>query len=87
MVHITIPLDDALVSVTEEAAQTAGYATTEEYLTDLIARNSERFVARKKGLEDLNQQILDGVNSGLGRPVDDRLFAELSAIADGKPAD
>ena len=76
MATMNISLTDDLKQFVDEQVAEHAYASTSEYLRDLIRK--QRDIAKLRGM------LLEGVNSGPATPVDDTFFAELRDIAEGR---
>lgn len=75
MGSMNVSLPDELRSYVEQRVREEGYATSSEYVRDLIRRDRAR--------ERLRAMILDGIESGPARFVDENEFDELVAALDG----
>ena len=75
MATMNISLTDDLKQFVDEQVAEHAYASTSEYLRDLIRR--QRDIAKLRGM------LLEGFNSGPSAPADDAFFAELRDIAEG----
>ncbi len=69
MATMNISLTDDLKKFVDEQVAEHAYASTSEYLRDLIRK--QRDVAKLRGM------LLDGFNSGPGRLADDTFFEEM----------
>ena len=76
MATMNISLTDDLKQFVDEQVAEHAYASTSEYLRDLIRK--QRDVAKLRGM------LLEGFNSGPSGPADDTFFAELRDIAEGR---
>lgn len=75
MATMNISLTDDLKQFVDEQVAEHAYASTSEYLRDLIRK--QRDIAKLRGM------LLDGFNSGPGQVADDAFFAGLRGIAEG----
>ncbi len=73
MTTMNVSLPDELKAFVDQQVAAHGYASTSEYLRDLIRK--------QRDIEQLRQMLLDGANSGPGKRIDDAWFAELRAKA------
>lgn len=71
---MNVSLPEELKAFVDEQVATHGYASTSEYLRDLIRK--------QRDIEQLRQKLLEGANSGPGKVIDDAWFAELRARAE-----
>lgn len=69
MSTMNISLPDALKVFVDEQVSSRGYATSSEYVRELIRRDQDR--------QNLRSLLLDGGASKLGEPVDEAYFAAL----------
>nr|WP_234908450.1 type II toxin-antitoxin system ParD family antitoxin [Rhizobium rhizogenes] len=69
MSAISIYLPDALRSFVDEQASTHGYATSGEYIRELIRQDQDR--------SNLRKLLFDGSSSPATSPVDAAYFADL----------
>jgi antitoxin ParD1/3/4 len=74
ILHLSLP--ETLRAFVEAQAVDRGLETADEYVRELIQRELAH--------EQLRAMILEGANSGPGRPADDAYFAELYARARGE---
>lgn len=74
---MNISLPDDLKAFVDEQVAAQGYASTSEYLRELIRK--------QRDIEQLRQKLLDGANSGPGKVIDDAWFAELHQRAKRRP--
>ena len=68
---MNVSLPDELKVFVDQQVAANGYASTSEYLRDLIRK--------QRDIEQLRQMLLEGANSGPGKAIDDAWFAELRA--------
>jgi antitoxin ParD1/3/4 len=73
MTTMNVSLPDELKAFVDQQVAAHGYASTSEYLRDLIRK--------QRDIEQVRQMLLDGANSGPGKRIDDAWFAELRAKA------
>lgn len=73
MTTMNVSLPDELKAFVDQQVAAHGYASTSEYLRDLIRK--------QRDIEQVRQLLLDGANSGPGKRIDDAWFAELRAKA------
>jgi antitoxin ParD1/3/4 len=73
MTTMNVSLPDELKAFVDQQVAAHGYASTSEYLRDLIRK--------QRDIEQLRQMLLEGANSGPGKRIDDAWFAELRAKA------
>jgi antitoxin ParD1/3/4 len=79
MSTMNISLPEPLKRFVDSQVESGSYGTSSEYVRMLIRREQER--------EALRQLILDGINSGPTKAVDDAYFDELRELArTGRPA-
>lgn len=76
MATMNISLTDDLKAFVDAQVAEHAYASTSEYLRELIRK--------QRDIEKLRGMILEGFNSGAGRVADDAFFEELRDIAEGK---
>lgn len=72
MASINISLPDSLLAFLKEQVKKCGYSTASEYLRDLLRAARER-----KANEHLDRLLLEGLESGEGRVVDDAFWKEF----------
>ena len=72
MATINISLPDALRKFVEEQVKKYGYGTASEYFRDLL-----RAAWQRKANEHLDQLLLEGLESGKGRVVDENFWSEF----------
>lgn len=72
MASINISLPDSLRKFLDEQVKKCGYSTASEYVRDLLRAASQR-----KANEHLDQLLLEGLESGEGRIVDDEFWSEF----------
>lgn len=73
MTTMNVSLPDELKAFVDQQVAAHGYASTSEYLRDLIRK--------QRDIEQLRQMLLEGANSGPGKRIDDAWFAKLRAKA------
>jgi antitoxin ParD1/3/4 len=78
MTTMNVSLPDELKAFVDQQVAAHGYASTSEYLRDLIRK--------QRDIEQLRQMLLEGANSGPGKRIDDAWFAELRAKAGRRTA-
>jgi antitoxin ParD1/3/4 len=78
MSTMNVSLPEELKAFVDEQVAAQGYASTSEYLRDLIRK--------QRDIERLRQMLLEGANSGPGKVIDDAWFAELRARAKRRAA-
>lgn len=66
MVKLKITLPDDLKAFVKAQVSENGYASNSQYLSELIRH--------RRDAEELRQKLLNGINSGLGEAVDEKLF-------------
>lgn len=76
MATMNISLTDDLKQFVDAQVAEHSYTSTSEYLRELIRK--------QRDVEKLRGMLLEGFNSGPGQIVDDRFFAELREVAEGK---
>lgn len=76
MATMNISLTDDLKQFVDEQVAEHAFASTSEYLRDLIRK--QRDITKLRGM------LLEGFNSGPATPADDTFFAELRDIAEGR---
>lgn len=76
MTTMNISLPDALKAFVDEQVATRGYASSSEYVRDLLRREREHAA--------LAALLREGAESGAGVPVDDAFFARMRARARGE---
>ena len=69
MSTMNVSLPRTLKAFVDEEARRRGYASSSEYVRELIRRDQERLALR--------QQLLEGAASPLAETVDGRYFADL----------
>ncbi len=79
MTTMNISLTDDLKQFVDAQVSAQGYASTSEYLRDLIRK--------QRDVERLREILLEGANAGPGRIADETFFAELRDIARGRTRD
>lgn len=72
MASINISLPESLLAFLKEQVKKYGYSTASEYMRDLLRAARER-----KANERLDQLLLEGLESGEGRVVDDEFWNEF----------
>lgn len=72
MSTMNISLPDDMKAFVDEQVRINGFATTSEYMRALIRE-------RKDAIERLRALVIEGMESGPGRPADAAYFAELRA--------
>lgn len=75
MATMNISLPESLKSFVDDQIAKRGYATSSEYVRELIRQDQER--------QRLRSTLLEGASSPLGAPVDDAYFEPLSRPAGG----
>jgi antitoxin ParD1/3/4 len=75
MATMNISLPESLKSFVDDQIAQRGYATSSEYVRELIRQDQER--------QSLRSTLLEGASSPLGAPVDDAYFERLSRRAGG----
>jgi antitoxin ParD1/3/4 len=71
---LTISLPDSLKQFVNEQISTGAYGSASEYLRQLISDDQER-----KEREDIERQILEGLDSGPAVPFGPEEFEEIRA--------
>jgi antitoxin ParD1/3/4 len=69
MTTMNVSLPDELKAFVDQQVAAHGYASTSEYLRDLIRK--------QRDIEQLRGLLLEGANSGPGKLIDDAWFAKL----------
>ena len=69
MTTMNVSLPDELKAFVDQQVAAHGYASTSEYLRDLIRK--------QRDIEQLRETLLQGANSGPGKLIDDAWFAKL----------
>ena len=67
---MSISLPDDLQAYVEERVTSGGYATTSDYVRELIERE-------QSGVDHLRQLLLEGAASPMEGPIDDAFFDSL----------
>lgn len=75
---MNISLPEPLKRFVDQQVREGGFASTSDYMRDLIRK--------QRDIEALRRQLLDGANSGPGKVIDDAWFAQLHARAQGRSA-
>ncbi len=75
---MNISLPEELKAFVDQQVAAQGFGSTSEYLRELIRK--------QRDIEALRQLLLDGVNSGPGKTIDDAWFADLREKAKGRSA-
>jgi len=75
MATMNISLPESLKSFVDSQLAQRGYATSSEYVRELIRQDQDR--------QDLRGRLLDGASSPLSTPVDEAYFDRLKARAGG----
>ncbi|MFT4249332.1 MAG: type II toxin-antitoxin system ParD family antitoxin [Pseudomonas sp.] len=78
MATMNISLPDDLKAFVDAQVAEHAYGSTSEYLRELIRK--------QRDVEKLRAMLLEGANSGPGRPVDTAFFSELRDLAKGRDA-
>ena len=78
MATMNISLPDELKQFIDEQVAEHAYGSSSEYLRELIRK--------QRDVEKLRAMLMEGANSGQGRPVDDAFFAELRDVAKSRNA-
>jgi len=73
MATMNVSLPDELKAFVDQQVAAHAYASTSEYLRELIRK--------QRDIEQLREKLLEGANSGPGKAIDDAWFAELRAKA------
>ncbi|MDZ7801439.1 MAG: type II toxin-antitoxin system ParD family antitoxin [Trueperaceae bacterium] len=71
---MNVSLPETLRAYVEKRVQDEGYASSSEYVRELIRRDRSR--------ERLRAMIIDGIESGPARSLDDAYFDDLVASLD-----
>ena len=74
MNDLSLSLPEPLNSFVEAEAADSGFASTGEYIESLVRQEQ-----RRKARERLDQQLLEGVDSGEPITMDDEAWANLRA--------
>jgi antitoxin ParD1/3/4 len=75
MATLNISLPESLRSFVDDQVTERGYATSSEYVCELIRQD--------QGRQDLRGRLLDGASSPLSAPVDEAYFDRLKARPGG----
>lgn len=73
---MNISLPESLKSFVDGQVAERGYATSSEYVRELIRQDQDR--------QELRTRLLDGASSPLGEPVDEAYFDRLKERARGR---
>ena len=72
MASINISLPESLLAFLKDQVKKRGYSTASEYMRDLL-----RAAAERKASAHLEKLLLEGLESGEGRIVDDAFWKEF----------
>ncbi len=70
---VNISLPRKLRASMERKIKRQAYASASEYVRDLIRKDLQAHA-----IEQVDQMLLEGLNSGPGRPIDENFWQELS---------
>ncbi|PWE54995.1 type II toxin-antitoxin system ParD family antitoxin [Metarhizobium album] len=83
MATMTVSLPDPMKEWIEAQIQKGEYASTSDYVRDLVRRDRARR-GQELTLEELRQIVADSKASGIGTRSMDELFAEAERIASAR---
>lgn len=83
MATMTVSLPDPMKEWIEAQIQKGEYASTSDYVRDLVRRDRARR-EQELTVEELRQLVADAKASGLGTRSVDEIFAEAERIASAK---
>lgn len=83
MATMTVSLPDPMKEWIEAQIQKGEYASTSDYVRDLVRRDRARR-EQELTVEELRQLVADSKASGLGTRSVDEIFAEAERIASAK---
>lgn len=83
MATMTVSLPDPMKEWIEAQIQKGEYASTSDYVRDLVRRDRARR-GQELTLEELRQIVVDSKASGIGTRSMDELFAEAERIASAR---
>jgi antitoxin ParD1/3/4 len=79
MATMTVSLPDPMKEWIEMQVEDGEYASSSDYVRDLIRRDRER--RNEARLEELRRIVDEGLNGGVSTRTTDEIFAEAVAIA------
>jgi antitoxin ParD1/3/4 len=79
MATMTVSLPDPMKDWIEMQVEDGEYASSSDYVRDLIRRDRER--RNQARLEELRRIVDEGLNGGVSTRTTDEIFAEAVAIA------
>ena len=77
---MSFALPESLRAYIDERVRSGQYGNTSEYLRDLVRRDRD-----DQAMKRMRELIIEGMESGPGRPVNRRYLAELRDRALGTP--
>jgi antitoxin ParD1/3/4 len=80
MATMTVSLPDPMKEWIEAQIQKGEYASTSDYVRDLVRRDKARR-GQEMTIEELRQLVVDSKASGIGTRSVDEIFAEAERIA------
>lgn len=83
MATMTVSLPDPMKEWIEAQIQKGEYASTSDYVRDLVRRDKARR-GQELTIEELRQLVVDSKASGVGTRSVDEIFAEAERIASAR---